>query len=457
MQLRHLTSSGVIVEGDEISVLCDPWLLDGAFYGAWNHYPPLAFEPEDYDHVDYIYLSRAHPGRFHPPTLERLGTDIPVLVHEDAPDRLVSGVERLGFDLVELPDADQTDLDGTLSVEAVSASARSPLPDGRGGRSSPPASSRHRRPGIAPPADSAAPVVVFDDGESVLVNASACRWPAARGACDAVADRYGDIDALVTPYAAADYYPQCRIDYAYDRKLAARDEVVREMYAEAEAFVNALEPDYFLPVADGYALGGQFARLDEYVALRTRNEAFWHFAGSPSIEPAHSIPVLLNSEEALDLETGVPSANYVPTNRDERREYVRTELAERELAYECDDRPGLADFRPLLPDAYENLEAKRTAIGWESETTVVIDIGEGTAVAVSMSGGGYELVDRVPVTAIDDPFLYLTMDPRLLYKLLRGSEDVRFSDARLGSHVRSAREPDVREPAIDRVLDAYHA
>lgn len=456
MQLRHLTSSSVVVEGDELSVLCDPWLLDGAFYGAWNHYPPLAFDPEDYDHVDYIYLSSSHPGRFHRPTLERLDADTPVLVHEDASDRLVDGVERLGFDLVELFDADRTNLGGTLSIEAVSASARRPLPDGRGG-DSPSASARYQRPRVAPPVGDAAPVVVFDDGESVLVNASACRWPAARDACDAVAGRYGDVDALVTPYATADPYPQCRIDYAYDRKLAARDEVVRGMYAEAEAFVNALEPDYFLPVADGYALGGQLARLDEYVALRTRNEAFWHFAGSPSIEPAHSIPVLLNSEESLDLETGEPSANYVPTDRDERREYVRTKLAERDLAYERGDRPGLADFRPLLPDAYENLEAKRAALDWESETTVLIDLTEGTAVAISMSGDGYELVDRVPVTAIDDPFLYLTMDPRLLYDLLSDAEGVRFSDARLGSHVRYARDPDVREPAIDRVLNAYHA
>lgn len=310
--------------------------------------------------------------------------------------------------------------------------------------------------GAVPTAD-AAPLAVFDDSESVLANASACRWPVAEGACAAVTERYGDIDGLITPYATADSHPQCRIDYPYDRKLAARDEAVRSMYAGAEAFVNALKPHYFFPVADQYALGGSLARVDEYVALQTQNEAFWHFAGSPFIEPADSLPVVINSEEHFDLETGEPSANFVQIDRDERREYVRTELARRSLAYESDDRPTLEDLRTLLPDAYENLEAKRAEMDWESETTVLIDLVRDTAVAVSMSGDGYELVDQSPGTAVEAPFLYLTMDSRLLRRVLSGSQRVRFSDARLGSHVRFEREPDVREPPLDRALDAYHA
>jgi len=52
MECQHLKSSSVVVR-DDVSVLCNPWLLDGAFYGAWAHYLPLQFEPEDYNDVDY--------------------------------------------------------------------------------------------------------------------------------------------------------------------------------------------------------------------------------------------------------------------------------------------------------------------------------------------------------------------------------------------------------------------
>jgi len=69
--MRYATSISDIVErrrgGGETTVLCDPWLLDGAFSGAWHHYPPLEFAPEEYGHVDYLYISPP-PGRLHPPT-----------------------------------------------------------------------------------------------------------------------------------------------------------------------------------------------------------------------------------------------------------------------------------------------------------------------------------------------------------------------------------------------------
>ena len=455
MKFRYLASSSVVVETGSTAVLCDPWLIDGAFHGAWNHYPPLEFLPEDYDHVDYVYLSRDHPGRFHRPTMERLDADIPVLVHADAPDRLGRDVRRLGFDLVELRDADRTRLSDDLDVELVSGAApAADDPEDSDGR--PAAASLWRADGAGSPMEPAQ-LAVVDDGDHVLVNASACRWPSARAACEHVSATYDGVDGLVTPYATADPHPQCRMDYAYDRKLAARDEAVRHMFAGAEEFVNTLEPDYFFPVADQYALGGPLAPLDKYVALRSRNEAFWYFAGCPSIEPAESLPVVVNSEEHFDLEAEAPSANFSPSDPRERREYVREELATRPLGYESDDRPSLADFQRLLPSAYENLEAKRAEMGWESDTTVLIDLVRDTAVDVSMSGDGYELVTRNPGAGIEAPYLYLSMDPRLLRRVLSESQSVRFSDAWLGSHVRFAREPDVREPSLDRALDAYHA
>lgn len=35
MKLTYLQSSTVIVEHDGVKVLCDPWLVDGEYYGAW--------------------------------------------------------------------------------------------------------------------------------------------------------------------------------------------------------------------------------------------------------------------------------------------------------------------------------------------------------------------------------------------------------------------------------------
>ena len=82
MKLTFLTSASVIVEDKGVKVLCDPWLVDGEFYGSWAHYPPLDFKPEDFNDVDFIYISHIHPDHCSASTLSKLNKKIPVLIHK---------------------------------------------------------------------------------------------------------------------------------------------------------------------------------------------------------------------------------------------------------------------------------------------------------------------------------------------------------------------------------------
>jgi UDP-MurNAc hydroxylase len=103
MQVTYLESAAILIEDDDTSVLCDPWLLDGAYYGLWAHYLEPEFEPEDFNDVDYIYISHIHPDHFDPDTLERMDTDIPVLIHDYRWDYLRSAIEEIGYEVIELP------------------------------------------------------------------------------------------------------------------------------------------------------------------------------------------------------------------------------------------------------------------------------------------------------------------------------------------------------------------
>ena len=82
MKLTFLTSASVIVEDKGVKILCDPWLIDGEFYGSWAHYPPLDFKPEDFNNVDFIYISHIHPDHFSTKTLTKMNKEIPVLIHK---------------------------------------------------------------------------------------------------------------------------------------------------------------------------------------------------------------------------------------------------------------------------------------------------------------------------------------------------------------------------------------
>jgi len=454
MRLRHLKSSSVVVEDGDIAVLCDPWLLDGAFYGSWAHYPPLDFEPEDYNHVDYIYVSHIHPDHFHKPTMERLDSDIPVLIHDYATDFLKRNVERLGFDVVELPHAERTHLAGDLYVNVLGADNCDPEVCGNyygcgwwmedeGARTTDGSTQ----------IDS---MGVFDNGDEVLVNANDCRWPLSERACALVKEQYEDIDLLLMQYGAANFYPQCMDDYTHEEKLDARADVIEEMYEDAEGFVNALEPRYYMPFAGSYALSGSLAERDQYVASPTRSQAFWHFLGSDNVEPEHSEPVLVNSEEYFDLATGEPSAEYDPIDPTERRDYVENVLAERTFDYEDDPMPSLDELATLVGDAYEHYDEKREDIGWESDTVVVFDLVDDHVATVSADGSGYDIV---PESDLGDPDRYvrITIDPRLLHRILRGPQYAHFNNAQIGSHIAFQKDPDVYERPLYYAMSYFHA
>jgi len=454
MRLRHLKSSSVVVETDETSVLCDPWLLDGAFYGSWAHYPPLSFEPADYNHVDYIYVSHIHPDHFHRPTMEAMDDDIPVLIHDYATDFLKQNVERYGFDVIELPHAERTHLDGDLHVNILGADNCDPEVCGNYfGCGWWMEDSSARTTDGSTQLDSMA---VFDDGSDVLVNANDCRWPLSERACEVVNNQYGDIDLLLMQYSAANFYPQCMNDLSHEEKLAARDEVIGEMYEDAEGFINTLEPEYFMPFAGSYTLSGDLADRNEYVASPSRIEAFWHFAGSSNIEPQDSRPILLNSEEYFDLETGTPSSTYTPVDPAERQEYIETELADRSFPFEDDEHPDLDELTELLDAAYEHMDEKRQQIGWESDTTVLLDLVDETVAAISMTGDGYELLTETAARDVDE-YVRITIDDRLLHRILRGPQYAHFNNAQIGSHVGFEKDPDVYERPLYYVMSFLHA
>lgn len=68
MRVQNVASACVVIEHHGIRVLCDPWLVSGAYYGAWYHNPPLTVrshltywrEPNLYERAPYYALSYLH-------------------------------------------------------------------------------------------------------------------------------------------------------------------------------------------------------------------------------------------------------------------------------------------------------------------------------------------------------------------------------------------------------------
>ena len=102
MQVTKYGSSTVLIQTNGISILCDPWLVDGVLYGAWCNYPPIDLEEIDFSIIDYVYISHVHPDHFDAETMAYIDKKVPILIHNYHTKFLKANIERLGFTAVEL-------------------------------------------------------------------------------------------------------------------------------------------------------------------------------------------------------------------------------------------------------------------------------------------------------------------------------------------------------------------
>ena len=448
MKVTYLSSAAIVVETENASLLCDPWLVDGAFEGSWAHYPPLPYDPEDFDEVDYIYISHIHPDHFDPNTLGRMDSDIPVLIHDYRWDYLKDEIEALGFDAIELDHNSRTHLVGDLHINILAADACDPeLCGNYFGCSwvdgSPELGSTQ--------VDSLAAI---DDGEYTVVNMNDCPYPMVERSMRQVKEGYGDIDLVCHQYSAAQFYPQCMRDYTHEEKLEAREEVILEKHELATEFIEIFDPDYYMPFAGEYVLAGDLAPLNQYTANPPRIEALRWF--EDHVDPDDHQCVFLNTGEYLDLESGTVSKPYEPIDQKQKRQYIDDVLSKRTFTYQRDSMPDPETLRERIPAAYENFEDNRQTIEYETDTTALISLTGEEYIELTFEGDGYDFVSSPDLSRYDG-YVKFDLDPRLLDRLLQGPEEVHWADAKIGSHLGISKQPDIYERQLYNCLGSFHA
>ncbi len=449
MEITYLESAALLIEDDGTELLCDPWLVDGAYYGSWAHYPPPDFDPEDFNDVDYIYISHVHPDHFHPPTLERMDTDIPVLIHDYRWDYLREKIERLGFEVIELPHDERTHLTGDLHINILAADGCEPELCGNFF-----GCTWYDDEAEKTGSTQVDSMAVIDNGEETIVNTNDCPYPMAETSCQKIKAEYGDIDLLAHQYSAAQFYPQAVTNYSHEKKIEERDRVIREKQELAINFIDLFEPDYYLPFAGEYVLTGDLADLNQYTANPPREDVLAFF--EDHVDPDEHTCVVLNSGEYIDIETGETSQEFQPPDLEKKQEYIDEVLAERTFTYQHDPMPTLAELKSYIPYAYESLESKREKIEYSTDTTVLVPLVDDVTAAISMNGDGFEFVENTDVEDFDG-YVELDTDPRLLKRLLEGPEHAYWADAKIGSHIGIRKEPDIYERGLYNCMSAFHA
>ncbi|WP_306057957.1 MBL fold metallo-hydrolase [Natronococcus wangiae] len=449
MQVTYLESAAILVEDEDASILCDPWLVDGAYYGSWAHYPEPEFVPEDFNHVDYIYISHIHPDHFDPDTLERMDTDIPILIHDYRWDYLRDAIEELGYDVIELPHGQRTHLTGDMHINILAADGCDPELCGNYF-----GCTWYDPEAESPGSTQVDSMAVIDNGEFTIVDTNDVPFAMAESGCRKVKRDYGEVDLLCHQYSAAQFYPQAVTNYSHERKIRERDRVIREKHELALEFIDVFEPAYYMPFAGEYVLAGDLVHLNEYTANPPREDALEFFENA--VDPDEHECVFLNSGEHIDLETGERSAPFEPADPEAKQRYIEEVLAERSFDYEADPIPTLSELQAYVPYAYENLEEKRVKIGYSTDTMVLVSTVDDVYLELSMNGGGYRYVSDPDLEEYDG-YVKMEVDPRLLKRLFEGPHSAYWADAKIGSHLGISKVPDIYERGLFLCLGSFHA
>jgi UDP-MurNAc hydroxylase len=105
MRFTILSHAGLLAEHDEVSIVCDPWLIGSCYWRSWWNFPEP--DPALIDNLapQFIYLTHLHWDHFHGPSLKKLfDPKTTILVPKVPTLRMVQDLQWLGFrDIVEIP------------------------------------------------------------------------------------------------------------------------------------------------------------------------------------------------------------------------------------------------------------------------------------------------------------------------------------------------------------------
>ena len=448
MKLTYLKSAGVLIENNSTKILCDPWLVDGEYYGSWVHYPPPDFVPEDFNDVDYIYISHIHLDHFSPKTLSRIKKNIPVLILNYTSKFLKKNLEILGFNVQELDHNQRIELNDGLYINILAADYCDP-------------SLCYKQMGCAVVEEKFGAthidsMCVIDNGKQTIVNTNDCPFDIAKFSCFDIEKQYSKIDLLLVGYAGAGPYPQCFEILSDSQKLLEAEKKKMDFYHQAESYINLLKPKYYMPFAGRYTLAGNLADLNKFRGVPELEEAYTYFTTTDKIEQNNQKCIILNSQEHFNIDDGKPSKEYVIIDVNKKLGYIKEKLSKLKYDYENYNYPDIDEILELLPNCYYRFEKMRQEINFSSDTKLILDAPGKNAICISCNGKGVSILLKTKICELER-YVMFTVDPRLLIRLLRGPKFAHWNNAEIGSHIIFQRKPNEFERGLYYCICFFHS
>ena len=439
MKLTHLQSSTQLIHLGDITVLTDPWLTDGEYYGSWYHYPPFDGTNLASLEYDFIYVSHIHPDHLSEKTFKSLPHKKPVLVHNYESKFVKRKIEMLGFEVIECDNGIPYLFDNGGSITIYAADNCNPEICGK-----------FMGCGVVEKKFGSTQIdslALFRIGNNAILNTNDCPYELASHTIKVNKLDQMNIDLLLVGYAGAGPYPQCFIFDSEDEKVAAAKAKEQQFLKQAVEYIGLLQPTRFAPFAGTYFLGSRLSPLTE-------------FRGVPSVSHATQFlnEAVMGASEGIQLEQfdtfDCQSQELTKSNKKfalSKDQYIE-EISSKPLDYDNDswDEKELED---LIGAAYKRFKSKADEIDFSSNTRLVV-----RSKSIAFQLGTDSKVEIIPVDSeLIEPYVRIDVDHNLLHRLLRGPRYAHWNNAEIGSHLRFFRKPNTFERGLYHCMCFLHA
>jgi len=443
LKITYLQNASIIIDNNGERILCDPWLIDGCYYGSWHHYPKFEFNQKELDDIDYIYISHIHPDHFDIRTLEKLRKDIPVLIHEFPQKYFKEKIEEIGFNVEEIPNNKRTKL-GKTWINIIAADNCDPSVCSKVFG----CNFEFNKFGTS----QIDTFSVIDNDEQVIVNSNDCAYEIGENTARMISKQYSNVDLLLVGYNGASDYPS-RYDFNDDEK---KDEAIKKKLKRLQNaidYVNLINPKFYLPFAGRYVLGGKLTPFMKYKGESTMDEAFNYL--SQNIDQKNNKGIILNSKSYFDLDTQQISEEYIPENEIDRENYIQNTLSKLKLDYENDSFPTLNSLLELIPKSYLKFEKTRKIINFLTDTVILIELNKNKLLLIPLDGSGFKIIQSNESINFKK-FIFLSLDLRLLFNILQNPKKFNWNNAAIGCHISWKRVPNIYDRSLMYCLNSLH-
>ena len=442
MKITKLGSATVLINSNGTNILCDPWLIDGAYYGSWCNFPPIKLKEEDLKNIDYVYVSHIHPDHFDIRTINLIDKKVPFIIHSYHKKFLKWNIEKLGHKVIELENGSEMKLNKKTKISIYAADNCDPKICGRmfGCISGEIKGSMQL--------DS---LCVISDETYTLVNTNDCPYDIAKKTLLEVKKKYSDIDFVLMGYTSASLYPHCMMSYSKEKMKRGIDQAKMKGLNSGLKIIKDLKPKYFMPFAGTYIIGGPYYKKNTFLPLPELEEAVEYFKADKDI--SSSTPVMLNNKDFFDISSARTSNNYIPVDVNERKKYIQNIASKFRYSFHDNDTPSNQSLMNLFQKAAETLKQKQKEVDFYEDVNLVFDLDNDQFVKIN-------LLDTKPLY-IEDLFELknyhrFKLDPRLLELVLKGPKYANWNNIEIGAMLEFDRKPDFFRQDVHTLLNALH-